>query len=311
MSNNNFDKLLDEYLNFLTIRNMAASTIKARRWKLNKFINFLEKNNIEHIDEVTPEIIRSYQSELYQQVNSKGAHNSVSYQNNLLISVKQFTMFLAERNFIMSDPAASIQYAKEPKRLPKSVLTPSEARKIIKAPDTKTAIGYRDRVILEVLYSTGIRKSELNNLKLDDVDYEEGYLRIVAGKGGKDRMVPLGKIASRYMENYIISVRPMLVRGTKNRYLFLSLNGTKLSKNVAWDLIKKYAKKAEIKKNVYPHTFRHTCATVMLKNKADIVAIRDFLGHESLKTTQVYTHLSITDLKKVHRKCHPRERDEL
>ena len=195
----------------------------------------------------------------------------------------------------MSDPARDIQYAKIPKALPKGILSPAEARKIIHAPDITSVIGYRDRVILEVLYTSGIRKEELNHLTLGDVDCHDGFLRIDNGKGQKDRIVPLGRIACRYLENYITSVRPELIRDPYNTHLFLSLRGNRLSKNVVWALVKKYAKKAKIRKNVHPHTFRHSCATGMLKNKADLNTIRKLLGHTSLNTTQIYTHLNITD----------------
>jgi len=188
-------------------------------------------------------------------------------------------------------------------------LSVSEARRIIHAPDTKTVIGYRDQAVLEVLYSSGIRKEELNNLTLEDVDCDDGFLRIIEGKGNKDRIVPIGRIACRYLENYIHSVRSELVTNPQNNYLFLTMRGKKFSKNVLWELVKKYARKAKLKKNVYPHTFRHSCATAMLKNKADIRTIQKLLGHASLDSTQVYTHLSITDLKDVHRRCHPREKD--
>jgi integrase/recombinase XerD len=248
---------------------------------------------------------------LFESLNSRGRPNSIAYQNRMLSAAKNFTKFLKDNDYIVSDPGRNVAYAKEPKRLPRGVLTPTEARKIIHAPDVKTAIGYRDRTIMEVLYSSAIRKEELNNLTLADVDYHDGFLRIIEGKGKKDRIVPIGRIACRYLENYIKSVRPELITDPYNNHLFLTLRGKRFSKNVVWELIKKYAKKARIKKNVHPHTFRHSCATAMLKNKADIRTIQKLLGHASLDSTQVYTHLSITDLKNVHNRCHPRERDKL
>jgi integrase/recombinase XerD len=304
-----FNPHINEFIKSLKIRNLAVRTIEQSFWKLEKFTAWLIQNNILTIDAITKEIIRSYQIELYQTINTKGQQNSVGYQNGMLSSVKQFTKFLYERDFIVSNPARDIQYGKVPKTLPKGILTPSEARKIIHTPDIKTIIGYRDRVILEVLYTSGIRKEEINNLTLNDVDYHDGLLRIDNGKGSKDRIVPLGRIACRYIENYIKSVRPELIRDPYNSHLFLSLRGNRLSKNMVWELVKKYAKKARIKKNVHPHTFRHTCATAMLKNKADLNTIRKILGHRSLNTTQIYTHLNITDLKAVHKQCHPREKD--
>ncbi|MDY7034876.1 MAG: tyrosine-type recombinase/integrase [Thermodesulfobacteriota bacterium] len=310
MNENNFKKYIDEYAQSLKVRNLAGRTINGIVWRLDKFIVYLAKNRITHIDGINKETIRSYQIELYQTINTRGRQNCVSYQNGMLSAVKQFMRFLHERDYIVSDPAKDVQYAKQPKSLPRGVLTTSEARKIIHAPDTTTVIGYRDRTILEVLYSSGIRKEEVNNLTLKDVDYTDGFLRIDEGKGKKDRIVPIGRIACRYLENYIKSVRPELIKDPYNNHLFLSLRGNRLSKNMVWELVKRYAKKAKIRKNVHPHTFRHTCATAMLKNKADLNSIRKILGHTSLNTTQIYTHLNITDLKEVHKRCHPREQDK-
>ncbi len=309
MKDDPFKSYIDQLRQSLKVRNLAQRTIEQTCWKLTRFTAWLSQNKILSIDAITKETIRSYQVEIYQTVNARGRQNSVAYQNTIMSAVKQFTRFLYERDFIVSDPARDIQYAKTPKTLPRGILTPSEARRIIHAPDTTTAIGYRDRVILEVLYTSGIRKEELNHLTLADVDYHDGFLRIDNGKGQKDRIVPLGRIACRYLENYIKSVRPELIKDPYNNHLFLSLRGNRLSKNMVWELVKKYAKKAKIRKNVHPHTFRHSCATAMLKNKADLNTIRKILGHTSLNTTQIYTHLNITDLKAVHKQCHPREKD--
>lgn len=297
-----------QYITTLTVRNHAERTVSEQQRKLNRFLSFLEENKIQYPDEITREHILRYQTELYQYVNHRGRPNTIAYQNGMLGVVKSFMRFLKERDLIITDPTCNVPYAKEPKKLPKGILTPSEARKIINTPDTKSIIGYRDRTILEVLYTTGIRKEEVNTLTLNDVDYNDGLLR-VTGKGKKDRVVPLGRIACRYLENYIKSVRPEQVKNPGNHALFLSCKGNRLSKNVIWNLVKKYAKKAGIKKNVHPHTFRHTCATALLKNKADIRAVQELLGHDSLESTQIYTRLTIRDLKEVHSRCHPREKD--
>lgn len=308
--NKNLKQLADEFINSLKVRNMAKRTIKFQRWKLGKFLIFLSQKNIKKPDQISKVIIFDYQTELYHTINNRGRPNSVSSQNNMLATAKSFTAFLKQRDYIISDPAQDVQYAKTPKTLPRGILTKSEARRIINAPDTRCTLGYRDKTIMEVLYTTGIRKEELNNLTLNDVDYHDGFLRIIQGKGNKDRITPLGRISCRYLENYINAVRPDLIKDPCNNHLFLSSRGNRLSANVVWELVKKYAKKAKVKKNVSPHTFRHTCATAMLKNKADIRAVQELLGHESLDTTQVYTRVTINDLKEVHARCHPREKDK-
>ncbi|MCP5006129.1 MAG: tyrosine-type recombinase/integrase, partial [Planctomycetes bacterium] len=279
-TNDTREKLIDKYRESMKVRNLAEKTITGNIRYLNKFFEYLEKiHGLTDTDKVTKEIIYEYQIYQYERINKVGKLNTVAEQNNALKPVKHFFQYLKEYGYIVSDPASDISYAKEPRRLPRGILTQSEARKILHAPDLKTATGYRNRTLMELLYTSGVRKGELINLKLEDVDYDDGILRIEQGKGKKDRIVPIGRIACRYLENYIKSVRPEFIKDPYNNYLFLSLKGNRLSRNTTWELIKKYAKQARIKKNVHPHTFRHSCATSMLKNKADIRSIQELLGH--------------------------------
>ena len=303
------DALVREFLKTLKVRNLSDTHIKGLAWRLGKFLLYLASREIAEVTAVTREVIATFQIEQYERINQMGRPNSVGHQNQMLSAVKQFTSYLKEYDYIVSDPARDIRYAKTPKSLPRGILTPTEARKILHAPDTKSVIGYRDRTILEVLYSSGIRKNELITLTLGDVDYNDGFLRVI-GKGNKERVVPLGRIACRYLENYIKSVRPELLRDPYEKTVFLSGRHKPLSKNMVWELTKRHTKKAKIQKNVHPHTFRHTCATQMLRNKAHIRAVQELLGHSSLDSTQVYTHVSITDLKEIHKSCHPREKDK-
>jgi integrase/recombinase XerD len=307
--NNDSNTLRETYRQHLTVIHYAPETIKRHIYFLNRFFAWIEDQGITEISKVTKEMVQDYQGHIYETVNSRGEPNSVFHQNNTLKALKGFFRFLVEKNFLVSDPAKDISYARTPRRLPRSILTGPEAKKVIHAPNTKTATGYRDRTILEVLYSTGIRRNELINLQLADVDYYEGFLRVNSGKGNKDRVVPIGKIACRYIENYVKAVRTTFVKDPTDNHLFLTINGTRMSKNRVWELVKIYSKRTKIKKKISPHTFRHTCATLMLRNKANIRHIQEMLGHASLETTQVYTSVSIADLKEVHRKCHPRERD--
>lgn len=297
-----------KFTTYLKVQNRSQTTIAGMLWRLAAFFKYLKRQNITRSDQITKKVVMSYQTALYEQLNHKGRPNGIAHQNSMLAAVKQYMKYLKTHDYIVSDPARDVPYAKKPKTLPKSILTKSEARKVMQAPDVKSVIGYRDRTILEVLYSSGIRKKELRELTLNDVDFHDGFLR-VKGKGNKERIVPIGRIACRYLENYIKSVRPELIKDPYNNYLFLSLRGKMMGDDGVLMMVKKYAKKAKIKKNIYPHTFRHTCATVMLKNKANIRLVQELLGHESLNTTQIYTHVTITDLKEVHKRCHPREKD--
>jgi integrase/recombinase XerD len=304
-----FETLAQEFETSRKVRNLKAKTLSETGRHLTAFFEYLCRRNISHVDGITKEVISTYQIKQYERINHKGVPNSIGYQNAVLRAVKQFVGFLKDTGYIVSGPVENVPYAKEPKTLPRSIMTPSETRKILNMPDTKSVIGYRDRTMLEVLYSTGIRKTELQKLTINDVDYHDGFMR-VNGKGDKERVVPIGRIACRYLENYIKTVRPELIKDPYNSHLFLSIRGNRINTNMTWYIIKKYAKKAKIKKNVHCHTFRHTCATAMLKNRADIRTIQELLGHESLLSTQIYTHVSINDLKEVHKRCHPREKDK-
>ena len=303
------DLQIEKYREHLTVLNYSASTIKAHLFYIHRFRTYLKTFSIEAMTAVTKQTVRDYQIHLYEAINKRGEPNSVATQNNALKGVKSFFRFLYENDYLVSNPARDVSYARMPKRLPRSILTAPEMKKLLRGPDTKTAMGYRDRTLMEVLYSTGMRKQEVNNLLLQDVDYQDGIIRINSGKGQKDRVVPIGKIASRYLENYIKAVRPSFIRNPYNQHLFLSQKGNKLSKNVVWTIVKRYRQKIKLKKNISPHSFRHTCATLMLRNKANIRHIQEMLGHASLDSTQVYTSVSITDLKEVHSRCHPRERE--
>lgn len=300
---------LDKFHDHLKVKNYSPDTLKNYLFYLKHFFIYLRENGITDIASVTKETIRNYQIHLYEKLNRNGSPDTVPSQNVALRAIKSFFRFLTEEDYLVADPARGVSYAKEPKTLPRSILTPSEARKILHAPDTKTVLGYRDRAILEVLYSSGIRRKELSDLMLEDVDATEGFLRINEGKGKKDRIVPLGKIACRYLENYIKAVRPSLIRHPYENHLFLSLSGGQLQRNDISIIARYYAEKAKVKKHVTTHTFRHTCATLMLRNKANIRHIQELLGHSSLNSTQIYTSVSIADLKEVHSKCHPREKD--
>jgi integrase/recombinase XerD len=215
-----------------------------------------------------------------------------------------------EEGYLTRDPSAGLHYPRLPKTLPRNILTPQEARRIIEKPDTQTVLGYRDRTILEVVYATGLRKSELMNLVVGDVNLEEELLRINRGKGDKDRVVPLSHISCQYLETYLKAIRPQLLGDGQTDKLFLSQQGRGMGKNTISYLVEKYARLAKIKKHVTCHVWRHSCATHLLKNQANLRHVQAILGHRSLSTTERYLHLTITDLKEAHRKFHPREKPQ-
>ena len=304
-----FEMELEKYQNHLEIRRYAKGTIQEYLQPLQAFLEFLKASGIQNIQEVTPKWIQKFQESEYGRMNRWGRPNSAKTQNKYLRSAKLFFQFLRQEGIRQEDPTRDLSYAREPKSLPKDVLTTSEVKKILRAPDTSTILGYRDRTMLEVLYSTGVRASELCRMEIGDVDTSEGRLRVNKGKAGKDRMVPLGKIACRFLENYLLSVRPHLIPEPSFRTLFTTIKRVAFERCSVRQMIRRYAQKSKIDKGVTTHTFRHTCATHLIQHNANIRYVQELLGHESLLTTQLYTHLTINDLKAVHRRCHPRERD--
>ena len=302
-----FNPLLKAFREHLEIRNRAKLTIKHHLWHLGKFIEYMDQFNLDDIRQIRKTHLEKYRKYRYYRKNKNDSRDSVSTQNRHLASLKCFFAVLRREGYILDDPTVTLAYAKEPRRLPKSALVDKEVQKLLDCPDTGTVLGFRDRTIMEVLYSTGIRRSELINLNLEDVDYKGGYLRINEGKGGRDRVVPIGKIACEYLENYIKGIRSMFHRSDSQPALFISKKGHRLSKNTLHDITAKYAKMAGVKKQVTCHTFRRSCATEMIKNQANAVHIKDLLGHTSLRMISVYCDLSIVDLKKAHKKYHPRE----
>ncbi len=262
--------------------------------------------------------VAAYQSTLFALRRKDGKPYSGGFQANRFSALKSFFGFLTRRQLLLHDPMAGLERPRLETRLPRTVLTPSEARRIIEAPRTKTPIALRDRAILETLYATGIRASELIQLCPFDVDIEERTLRVVRGKGGKDRNVPLTPPAATAIESYLAHGRPRLLGATRagggvypakaSKRLFVSPRGGILYRATLDKIIRRWAREAGVKKRVTAHTFRHSVATHLLKHGADIRHIQALLGHESLTTTERYTHVEISDLQAVVRRAHPRGR---
>lgn len=303
----NFYPLLKEFKEYMQVLYRSENTIKQHLFYLEKFIEYIDRFDLDDVRQIAKQHIQEYRKYRHHRINARNKRDSVTTQNNHLNSLRCFFGFLQRNGYITNDPVANEDNAKEPKRLPKSALTDAEVIKFLSCPDTNTLIGYRDRTIIEVLYSTGIRREELLHLNIRDIDFNERTIRINEGKGGKDRIVPVGHIAKKYLENYIKGIRHEFFRADRQDALFLSKKGNRLSKSGLADMIERYAKQSGIDKHITPHTFRRSCATEMIKNYANIVHVKDLLGHSSLRSTNVYCDLTIMDLKKEHRNHHPRE----
>jgi integrase/recombinase XerD len=295
------------YLQHLAILGRARLTIRAARYGLRDFTRFLAEMNVHHLSELTVETIAEYQQDLAFRLTSKGTILALRSQSQLLAVAKNFTRYLKEKEYLLTDPGEKIQLPRKPRHLPRVILSTSEIRQLLKGPDMTTNNGYRDRIVLEILYDTGIRRAEMANITTADLDLDGGYIHIRSGKGDRDRVVPLSARVCNMVRSYLLSVRPAFLKGKKTNALILNRWGDTMSANAIWAVVKRCAVQAGIKKNISTHTFRHTCATHMMQHGAKVRHVQELLGHESLESTQIYTKVTINDLKEVHARCHPGE----
>lgn len=292
---------------YLATLKRDASTINRYVTNLDRFFAFMAQRGLCDLRAVTRGDIRDYQAEL------AAATWTVHTTHSHLRAVRRLYEFLDDQGKILMNPAAGIQMPKLERNLPRNVMTRAEIRRLLDEPDTSCPVGIRDRTMLEVFYSTGLRVAELCHLTVHDVDLQNGYLRINCGKGCKDRVVPLGKKARAYLSEYLRHVRGSFTRQRRDeRALFVAefrKSGNGLTTTRVNQIVRAYARKAGIKTQVSPHVFRHTCATHLLEGGADISQVQRLLGHVMINTTQVYTRVAQTDVKKTHRATHPRERN--
>lgn len=295
-------EILHRFFEHLRIKGYSPRTIEEYQSTLIRFSAYLAAHQ-QQITRLTAGDLSDYRTVLYYQ-QYRGNPLSLATQANALARLRTLFRFLAKENLILHDPTVNLELPKLPRSLPRNILTAREAKKILDSIDTTAPLGLRDRAILELLYSSGIRVSELTGLTLPDLDLSQGVMA-VHGKGDKLRVVPIGHFACRYLREYLDRARP---KETQETALFLSNRGFPMDKQRIAKICGYWALRAGIKKKVTPHTWRHTCATELLKNAVDIRYIQELLGHASLKTTQIYTKVTIKDLKRVHAKYHPREK---
>lgn len=292
--------LLEEFLNYLSVeRGLSKNTIASYRTDLAHFIGYLEKKGMEDIDSVKRQDITNYL--LYLKDNGLSS-NSIS---RALAAIKVFYKFLAQERLAKDDVAGILESPKLIRPLP-NVLGIVEVDKLLNAPDTRSWMGIRDKAALEIIYATGMRVSEAADLTLDGLNLDVGFIKC-KGKGDKERVVPIGKKARDSVSRYIDKVRPRLIKkGRHDSHLFLTRLGKKVSRQSLWKMIKRYTKIARIKKEVTPHTLRHSFATHLLEGGADLRVVQEMLGHADISTTQIYTHVNKERLKAIHRQFHPR-----
>lgn len=295
---------LAAFLEWTVTTGLSEQTARIREHALDQFIRWCDERGIQKPQDVTRPILQRYQRYLYHYRKVNGQPLTFATQATRLHPLVAFFKWLARENHILYNPASDLELPKQPRQLPKHLLSIAQVESIINQPDLETPMGLRGRAILETLYSTGIRRAELIHLKLYDVDLERGSLMVGGGKGGKDRLVPIGERACAWIRKYLADARPLLVIEPDHGVLFVTDYGETFEKNRLSDMVKKYVRHAGFTSGAC-HLFRHAMATHMLENGADIRYIQAMLGHSELSTTQIYTQVSITKLKQIHTATHP------
>jgi len=300
------------FVETLRVRAFSPATLKSRSQSLDAFFRFLSSlpptgggRGLDDVREVSAEMIRDYQIFL------SGQPWTTHTVHAKLIALRQFFRHLEKIDAVLVNPCCKMVLPKIEERLPRRVLTPAEARRILDQPDTQTRKGIRDKAILEVFYSTGIRLEEMSKLTVHDVDTRNGFLRVNKGKFAKDRVAPMGRKASDYVREYLQKVRSEWSKEKKDeRALWLSAirPHEPIEKQIIAVMVRHYGKAAGIAKRVSPHVWRHTCATHLVAGGSNIAYVQRLLGHRSLATTQIYTRVAVPEVKATFKRRHPRAR---
>jgi len=303
------DDLAKEYIDHLRSIKSSPETIRKTKEKLYNFNRWLQETvAVNTIDGLRMDHLKRWHGYLSTIRTNKGRPLKARSINLYIIKLRGFIKYLAGNGYVQSRLLDVLPYVKEPSRLPGSVMTHVQTKKLLSKITTDSAAGYRERAMYELLYSTGIRIGELLRLDVEDIDFKH-HTALVTGKGDKQRMVPVGKTALRYLESYVKAVRPYLMRNKTEKALFLNSTGGRLSYSSFRQIMRKVADRANLDVHVTAHTFRRSCTTELIRSGANLYHVKELLGHESLDTLEPYTQLTILDLKKTHRKCHPRERN--
>ncbi len=302
-----FSSLRDGYLKSLAIKGFSENTLRVRGIYIGMFIRWCEANGIVGANEMRNETLAQFQEHLFFHRKINGQPLALSSQHSRLALIRLWFRWTHRQGLIRNDPTETLELPRIAYKLP-TILTKQQMEKTLEQPNTKTFVGIRDRAILEVFYSTGIRRTELMRLKIDDLDRERGVLTIREGKGKRDRTVPIGERALFWLDQYLSRGRAEMATEPDQGLIFLTSTGASFTPNhLSW-LVRKYIQAANVAKNGACHIFRHTMATLMLEGGADTRYIQEMLGHARLDTTQIYTHVSIRKLKQVHTRTHPSAR---
>ncbi|MEG6616293.1 site-specific tyrosine recombinase XerD [Peptococcaceae bacterium 1198_IL3148] len=294
------ERIVTDFFHYLAVeRGLSQNTLSSYKIDINQYVNFLKQQGINKLVDSSKNNIISYLMQLQK------AGRAPATISRRLAALKTLYRFMLSEGLIDTDPAADLESPKLTQRLPQ-VLTFQEVEKLLNQPQVDTPAGLRDKAMLELLYATGIRVSELVSLDIEHVNLEVSYIRCF-GKGSKERIVPLGSIAGKYVKEYVAVARVKLTKGKKDEQaLFVNQHGKRLTRQGFWKIIKKYARKGKIGKVITPHTLRHSFATHLLENGADLRSVQEMLGHADITTTQIYTHLTKSRIKEIYSQTHPR-----
>lgn len=296
---------MQQFIEWTLVTGLSKDTAKRRRSAVKRFILWCHERDLQQPQDITKPILDRYQRYLYYYRKTDGQPLSFGSQNSFLTPIKAFFKWLTRENYILYNPASEMELPKKSRRLPKTILHLNEIETIMQQPNLNNDEGVRDRAIMEVLYSTGIRRMEVSHLKVFDIDTKRHTLMIRDGKNGRDRLLPIGERALQWIEKYQWEIRPHYVVGNDEGYLFLTRYGERFKRGTLSARIKQYMREAGLDVKGSCHLFRHAMATHMLDNGADIRYIQSMLGHADLSTTQIYTHVSIEKLKQIHEATHP------
>ena len=306
----NLEEARQNYLNELTMKGLTLKTIKAKLRLIGLFHEQLTTQGIQAVTAITEADIGVFLTQRYYQMNRYGRQNSAKARSREIGTLKDYFSCLLQRDIVAINPPKTIQPVRSTgMRLPKDILSKHEILKLFKLPDTATLYGYRDRMILELLYATGMRRAELCSLKIQDIRFAEKQIVIREGKNKKDRVVPVNETALHYLDTYLKGIRPSLAKKNSPDNLVLSRKGNAIRSDALNELLNPYLKAVSSKKELTIHSLRHTVATHLLQRGMKLRHVQELLGHQSLETTVRYVQLSLKDLQKEYRRCHPREQE--
>ncbi|SCG83332.1 Tyrosine recombinase xerD [Proteiniborus sp. DW1] len=293
------DSNLHNFNGYLEVeKELSHNTIESYNRDLKQFSNYLKENGISDFTNVNKTLIITYLMSMQK------SGKSVSTISRSIASLRSFYQFLLNEGIISKDPTINLQSPKQEKKLP-SILTPKEVEILLEQPDLDCSKGIRDKAMLELLYASGIRVSELIALNVDDINLYMDYI-ISSKDTPNERVIPIGKMAVNFLSIYIEKHRMNLIKDLKEKSLFVNYHGKRLTRQGFWKIVRGYTKRAKINKNITPHTLRHSFAAHLLQNGADLKSVQEMLGHADISTTQVYTLVTKNKIKEVYKKAHPR-----